>query len=310
VTAAGDRVLVTGGAGRLGRTVVAELARVGHEVVSVDRAPATVTGASADYAVDLADAGAAYGIVAATRPRAIVQLAAIAVPFSAPETHIYATNTALAANVCQAAVDLGVERLVVASSPTVVGYGNPDGWTPRYLPIDEDHPTEPWHAYALSKRASEDYALGLARRLGDRATISVFRPGFVIAPEEWSGAPTQSGHTVVERLDRPALGAVSLFNYVDARDAAALVDLLLTAEVPTGSRFFGCAADPLARAPIGELLAEHVPATAPFVGPLTATNPAFSIERARRVLGWTPTRSWRTELTELSPGTDREAERV
>lgn len=80
--------------------------------------------------------------------------------------------------------------------------------------------------------------------------------------------------------------------------------------MPTGSRVFGCAADPLARSPIGELLAQHVPATAPFVAALTGTTPAFSIERARRVLGWTPRRSWRTELSELSPGADRAAEPV
>ena len=206
------RVLVTGGSGRLGRSVVDGLADAGHEVVSVDVVAGPPGKAAATFPADLTDLGQAYGVISRYRPEAVVHLAAIAVPFSRPESVIYATNTALAYNVLQAAADQGVGTVVTASSPTVMGYGTPEGWAPAYLPLDEDHPPRPWNAYGLSKLAAEQTMRMFAAQRWERVRLAAFRPCFVIAPEEWAGAPTQQGHTVRERIDRPELGAVSLFN--------------------------------------------------------------------------------------------------
>ena len=292
------RVLVTGGAGRLGRNVVDGLADAGHEVVSVDVEAAPPGKAAASFPADLTDLGQAYGTIARFRPEAVVHLAAIAVPFSRPESVIYSTNAALAYNVLQAAVDLGVGTVVTASSPTVMGYGSPAGWSPEYLPLDEDHPVRPWNAYGLSKLAAESTMRMFAAQCGDRVRLSAFRPCFVIAPEEWEGAPTQQGHTVRERIADPRLGAVALFNYVDARDAADFVDRLLRRahDVPNGEVFFVGARDALADAPLAELLPQYSGVKPELAAGLTGTSPAFSTSKAERLLGWTATRSWRTEL--------------
>lgn len=298
-----EKVLITGGSGRLGRSVVAGFAAAGYEVISVDRAlpedPAEGVehGSVGHRAVDLLDAEATEALFTEVSPSAVVSLAAVAVPFSAPEDVILKTNVGIAHNVTAAAVASGAKKVIIASSPSIMGYGSPVTWVPPRLPLDEDVPPQPWHAYGLSKYAAEQVAAMFARQTEDVTFIS-FRPCFVIAPEEWEGAPTQQGHTVAERLDDPALSAVALFNYVDARD---VTDFLVTAlknieRVENGSVFFVGAKDALARRPLAELIPEHFPHLAHLAGDLTGDRPAFSVQKAKDVLGWEPTRSWRTEL--------------
>ncbi|MEV0586065.1 NAD(P)-dependent oxidoreductase [Nonomuraea sp. NPDC050310] len=293
-----SRTLVTGSAGRLGRSVVTAFAAAGHEVIGVDSAPGTPPEAAGHLPADLTDLGETYQVLARYRPDAIVHLAAIATPFSRSDAVTFRTNTQLAYNLCDAATALGVPKLIVASSPTVIGYGSPGGWSPAYLPIDEEHPLQPWNAYSLSKAVAEQTMRTFARTSPTR--MAAVRPCFVIAPEEWEGAPTQSGHTVRERLDRPEIAGVSLFNYVDARDAADLLITLLDRlpELPNGEVFFAGAADALARDPLGEVLPRVIPSTAGFAAGLTGSAPAFSSAKAERLLGWHAKRSWRTELSQ------------
>jgi nucleoside-diphosphate-sugar epimerase len=166
------------------------------------------------------------------------------------------------------------------------------------LPLDETSPTLPWNAYALSKLLIEQTAAMLQRQTGDEVRFAAFRPCYVIAPEEWAGAPTQQGHTVQQRLDDPALSAPALFNYVDARDVAAFADTLLGAldDIPNGEVFLVGADDALAREPLSELLPRFHPGTADAARTLTGSSPAFSSAKAERLLGWRPTRNWRSEL--------------
>lgn len=117
------KVVVTGGAGRLGASVVTGLVEAGHEVVSVDRAALDGLPAAEQIAVDLTDAAATDTVFAQVRPEAVVHLAAIATPFSAPEAVIWDTNTSIAFHVMQSAVDHGATRVLASSSPTPLGYG-------------------------------------------------------------------------------------------------------------------------------------------------------------------------------------------
>lgn len=292
------KVLVTGGSGRLGHSVVNGLTAAGHEVISADRAEAPGLAAALQVSVDLTDHAATDTLFAEQRPEAVVHLAAIATPFSAPEQVIWQTNTTIAFHVAQAAVTHGARRLLAASSPTPLGYGSPQGWLPDYLPIDELHRTRPWNAYALSKISIESIIAMYATQLGRDVLLGCFRPCFVISPDEWQGAPTQQGHTVVQRLADPSLAAVSLFNYVDARDAADFVDVWLqgAAELENGQTFFVGAQDAMATAPLAELIPRFLPGSENLAAGLTGTTPAFTTAKADQLLGWQARRSWRTEL--------------
>ncbi|WP_223627347.1 NAD(P)-dependent oxidoreductase [Microbacterium sp. EST19A] len=285
------RIAVTGASGRLGRTVVGVLADAGHDVHGLDRAPGT----GVAHVVDLTDADATAHVLRAVSPDALVHLAAIAVPFSAPERDIFTVNTSMAFTAIEAAVAAGATRVLVASSPTVLGYGTP-GWTPATLPFDESVPSAPSHAYALSKVCVEE-TVGAFARSAPSVRFASFRPCYIITPEEWDGAATQQGHTVLDRLQDPALAAVSLFNYVDARDVGEFVDAWLAADdAPSGARYFVGAPDALATRPLDELLPLFHPGTREAARALSGTAAAFDSSAATRDTGWVAHRSWRTEL--------------
>ncbi|MFS0734978.1 NAD(P)-dependent oxidoreductase [Microbacterium sp. 1P10UB] len=287
------RIAVTGASGRLGRSVVDVLRAAGHEVQAMDRE--SVDGA-AGVEVDLRDPVATRAALTALHPEAVVHLAAIAVPFSAPEREIFTVNTSMAFDVIEAAVEAGASRVLVASSPTVLGYGAAE-WTPSRLPLDETTPVAPAHAYALSKVCVEEMVSAFARAVPG-VRFAAFRPCYVVPPEEWTGAPTQQGHTIIERLQDPALAAVSLFNYVDARDAGEFVAAwLLALDAPTGACYVVGAEDALATAPLSDLLPLFHPGTAGVADVLTGTRPAFDSSAATRDTGWVARRSWRTELS-------------
>ncbi|MFJ2621109.1 NAD-dependent epimerase/dehydratase family protein [Glutamicibacter sp. NPDC087344] len=295
------KVIITGGAGRLGRAVVSGFAAAGHDVVCLDRGVPEDPVAGVEYrSIDLMDAARTHEVFEQIGADAVVSLAAMAVPFMAPEEVLLHTNSTIAHNVTSAAVQSGASKVVLASSPSIMGYGSPGGWKPSKLPLDENEPPRPWHAYGLSKYVAEQVAAMFAAKMGPDSPVKFasFRPCYVIAPEEWSGAPTQQGHTVAERLADPSLSAPALFNYVDARDVADFLQLLLERfdRVENGSVFFVGAADAMATEPLSELIPRIYPELAEVATTLTGTSPAFSIQKAREVLGWEPQRSWRTEL--------------
>ena len=76
----------------------------------------------------------------------IFHLAAlIAIPYSyvAPDSYVD-TNIKGTLNICQAAKENGVKRVLVTSTSEVYG-------TARYVPIDESHPKQPQSPYSATK---------------------------------------------------------------------------------------------------------------------------------------------------------------
>ena len=224
-----DKVLVTGGAGRLGRYVVAELA--GHCRVSVldrDR-----RAARPDFPVDVLDLDA----VARAMPGhdAVVHLAAIDVSVPAPPARLFDVNVRGTWNVLQAAHQAGVRRAVVCSSVAATGIDSPDR-PPLYLPIDEAHPLRPAGDYGLSKEVDEAIARTFARRGG--MEVIVLRPAWVMFPEivrdvmaELAGVLPPAGPvTEADQAERAREPLPLLRSHVDPTDAARAFRLAL--EIP------------------------------------------------------------------------------
>lgn len=291
------RVVVTGGSGRLGRSVVRELVEHGNDVLNADRQPFRGDPSSRFMPVDFTEFGQAIGPIAAHQPETVIHLAAIAEPRYYPEEVTFRNNVLAAFNVMQAAVSLGVRRVIYASSPNPIGWGAPN-WAPKYLPIDEQHPDLPWHAYNLSKLIGQQIGDMFHNQTAGEFRAIYIRPCFVIAPEEWSSeVPTQGGGLLRDRFGQPKTAGIGLFSYVDARDAAQLFRLALEkTDLAHGETFYAAAADALTETPLCDVVPTIYPAAAEAARALTGSSPAVSTEKARRVLGYAPRFSWRTEM--------------
>ena len=105
---------------------------------------------------------------------AIIHIAALDAAVPAGPHDFFHTNTLAAWNTLHAGYEAGVRKFVVCSSSTVYGVRE---MVPRYLPIDEAHPTRTTSPYGLSKRVTELVASGFAQR--DGVTVIALRPCYV-----------------------------------------------------------------------------------------------------------------------------------
>ncbi|MDX2346794.1 MAG: NAD-dependent 4,6-dehydratase LegB [Legionella sp.] len=142
----------------------------------------------------------------------IYHLAAlIAIPYSyvAPESYIE-TNIKGTLNICQAALDNEVSRVLHTSTSEVYG-------TAQYVPIDEKHPLQPQSPYSASKIGADAMAMSYFNAFGLPVTIA--RPFNTYGPRQSARAviPTMitqiaSGMTQIKIGDtRPTRD----FNYVE-----------------------------------------------------------------------------------------------
>ena len=130
------QIVVTGASGRIGRYVVKELVNAGHNVTGIDIL-ASEERMSRFLRVDLTDAGEVYQALAATEAEAVVHLGAWANAGVVPDTRTYGDNVQGTFNLFQACVDLGIQRVISASSAQVYGFAKAP---PVYVPVDEAHP--------------------------------------------------------------------------------------------------------------------------------------------------------------------------
>jgi NAD dependent epimerase/dehydratase len=116
----------------------------------------------------------------------IFHLAAlIAIPYSyiAPDSFVD-TNVKGTLNICQAAKENGVGRVLITSTSEVYG-------TARYVPIDEKHPKQPQSPYSASKIAADAIALSFYYSFG--------LPVVIVRPFNTYG-PRQSARAVIPSI--------------------------------------------------------------------------------------------------------------
>jgi nucleoside-diphosphate-sugar epimerase len=275
------RVVVTGGSGLAGRAVVEELVEHGFDVLNVDLAPSE--GPVQFRRADLADLGQVYGCL--RDAEAVVHFAAIPRPsFDVPEV-VFRTNVMSTFNVLEAASTLGINRVVYASSVSVLGFPFfVQPFAPDYVPIDEAHALLPQDAYALSKRIGEELADGFTRR-GCLTVVSLRFP--------WIHTPRTFAEQVQPLWKDPAAGASNLWSYIDSRDVAEAARLALTAEVSGHVACFVAASDSFMPIPSRMLVADHYP-TAIIQDGLTDHASLLSSAKAQAMLGFRARYSWRS----------------
>ncbi len=102
--------------------------------------------------------------------------ALIAIPYSyvAPDSYVD-TNIKGTLNMCQAARDKGLERLLVTSTSEVYG-------TARYVPIDEQHPKQPQSPYSATKIGADAIAKSFYNAFD--LPVSIVRPFNTYGPRQ------------------------------------------------------------------------------------------------------------------------------
>ncbi len=102
--------------------------------------------------------------------------ALIAIPYSytAPDSYVD-TNIKGTLNMCQAARDEGLQRLLVTSTSEVYG-------TAQYVPIDERHPRQPQSPYSATKIGADAIAMSFHNAFA--LPVSIVRPFNTYGPRQ------------------------------------------------------------------------------------------------------------------------------
>lgn len=286
-----EKVVCTGGSGRLGQYVVEDLED--HCSLTVlDMKPSKSEKAKFINAsvMDYQDLVQAF-----KGQDAVVHLAAIPNPRTAPADVTFNTNVQGTWNVMQAAEEAGVKRVVVASSDASLGlHYNPPGYQPQYLPMDESHPLRPIDFYSLSKEVTES----ICRSYANRGTVEVLaiRPTHIVFPQEHPelkdrGEDVQNYH---------------LWTYVSPQDVAQGFRLALESKVLPFQAFYISAATGLNTRPTLEMLQERYGTLPTIKNPSyfekNPVAPVLDITRAVEVLGFQPTSDWRAMMADSGSG--------
>ena len=285
-------IIVTGGSGKLGRVVVADLMAHGYKVTSIDMArpaglsnppkPTDVNFTKADI-TDFGQVMAAFsGINARVEEpvTGVVHLGAIASPGEAADHIIFNVNMQSTYNVFEAARRLNIRNVVWASSETVFGIPYNNG--PAYVPVDEEIELPEW-SYSLSKLLGEKMAEQYAR-WDAAAKIIGLRFSNVQEPQDYANFDTYNQDPFARRFN--------LWTYIDARDAAQAVRLSLESTL-TGAHVFGIAnSNSLMRMDNDKLLDTVFPGTK-RKRPLTPNESLIAIKKAQAMLGYKPQFDWK-----------------
>jgi NAD dependent epimerase/dehydratase len=142
----------------------------------------------------------------------IYHLAAlIAIPYSyvAPDSYVD-TNIKGTLNICQAARENGVERIIHTSTSEVYG-------TAQYVPIDESHPLQPQSPYSATKIAADAMAMSFYNAFN--LPITIARPFNTYGPRQSARAVIPTIITqIANGINEIKLGDVTPtrdFNYVE-----------------------------------------------------------------------------------------------
>jgi nucleoside-diphosphate-sugar epimerase len=290
------RVVFTGGTGKAGRHVVPYLVDHGYEVLNLDLLPLDDPRVNT-LITDITDSGQVFNAMTShtlplgqsdsLKPQpidAVVHFAAIPRILITPDNELFRINTMGTYNVVEAAVKLGIKKIIVASSETTYGICfAEEERDPVYLPLDEEYDVDPMDSYALSKVLNEKTARAFALRSG--FDIYALRIGNVIEPHEYE-------QLFPDFFADPKVRRRNAFNYIDARDLGQVVKLCIEKD-GLGFQVFNAGNDePSSDLPVSEILKRFFP-NVPLKRELGERESPYSNKKIREVLGFKEEHSWR-----------------
>jgi nucleoside-diphosphate-sugar epimerase len=289
------RIIFTGGTGKAGRHAVAHLLARGYTILNLDLKPLDLPGVNT-LITDLTDNGQTFNALTShfglenyedgappVAPDAVVHFAAIPRVGIEPDNKTFVANVTSTYNVIEAAMKLGVRKVIIASSETTYGVCFAEGDKDYHaFPLTEDYDSDPMDSYGLSKVVNEKTARAFAMRYG--ADIYALRIGNVIGPEDYSAFP---GY-----IANPPIRKRNAWSYIDARDLGEIVHLCLQKD-GLGYQVFNAVNDTItADMPTSEFLAKYAPGT-PITRPMSSQEAPISNQKIREVLGFKEAHPWR-----------------
>jgi nucleoside-diphosphate-sugar epimerase len=287
--------MFTGGSGKAGKHVVQYLLEQGYQVLNLDTKP-LANPKVRTLITDITDSGQVFNALSSyiglhefdpsLRPQpvdAVVHFAAIPRIMITPDNEVFRINTMGTYNVIEAAVKLGIKKVIIASSETTYGlvFAN-EPRLPVHFPLEEDYPVDPMDSYALSKVCNEKTAQAFALRTG--ADIYALRIGNVIEPDEYQLFP--------KWFADPGFRRRIAWSYIDARDLGQIVVRGIEKD-GLGFQIFNAANDETSsNLPTRELIDRFYPG-APLTRELGEFESLLSNRKARAVLGFQQKHSWR-----------------
>lgn len=289
------RIVFTGGSGKAGRHVVPYLLDRGHKVLNLDLVPLADDRVNT-LLTDVTNSGEVFnalsmhfgfdGYETGKGPEpvdAVVHFAAVPRVLMRPDNTTFAANVTSTYNVIEAAVKLGIRKVIIASSETTYGVCFAEGDKDYHsFPLEEDYDIDPMDSYGLSKLVNEKTARAFAMRSG--IDIYALRIGNVIEPHEYDRFPGFFAD--------PPSRKRNAWSYIDARDLGQIVDLCV-AKDGLGFQVFNAVNDTItAREPTQEFLAKWAPNT-PLSRPMQGNEAPLSNRKIREVLGFKEEHDWR-----------------
>lgn len=172
-TTTNPKVAIIGGSGFIGQVLIPDLQELGYTVRILDIAAPPVDRPDVEYRV--ADVRNLSDLVEHLRGcDLIVNLAAAHRDDVRPLSLYDEVNVAGAARVCEAAEQLGIDRLIFTSSVAI--YGMQSG-----IP-DEESPAQPFNAYGRTKWEAEAVYQSWQKAKPDSRTLVIVRPTVVFGP--------------------------------------------------------------------------------------------------------------------------------
>ena len=294
-----QRIFFTGGSGKAGKHVIPYLLDQGYSVMNVDLVPLDYPGVD-NLVADITDSGQMFNAMSSYAdldelepgngvPKfdAVVHFAAVPRILIKPDNETFRVNTMGTYHVIEAAVKLGIKKIIIASSETTYGICFSDGKTnPNALPLEEDYDVDPMDSYGLSKVVNEKTARSFQRRSG--FDIYALRIGNVIEPHEYA-------ELFPYYFKNPEVRRRNAFCYIDARDLGQIVDLCLKKD-GLGYQVFNAGNDHNGAIIPSKKLAEQFFPGVPITRELGEQEALFSNRKIREVLGFREQHNWQKYL--------------
>lgn len=272
-------ILITGGSGRIGRFVVQEFVNSGHQILSADVAPWPDAPCPTLH-VDLTRAGEVYNALARHKTEAVVHLGAWADAGKVADPRTYSENVSGTYNLFQACADLGIRKVLSASTNQIYGFA---GAPPAYAPVDEAHPLRPVNCYALSKMAGEQAADYFVANF--HMTIYSFRFMGVRPPQQ---IPSE----IEQMAANPASGGWLLWTRTDARDAARACRLAMESDSAPSGPYNITGAEVVLDRTAESLIREFFGDATELRNGLSGRQSPLSCQRAQDAFGYQPRYVW------------------